>query len=64
MESKLSNFDVKITKHLSSIESNVAVLKGDIVNLRERQIESSNFTERLVACVDDVEKQLLEQGVK
>ena len=64
MESKLSNFNVKITKHLSLIESNVAVLKGDIVNLRERQIESSNFIERLVACVDDVEKQLLEQGVK
>ena len=53
-----------ITKHLSSIETNVAVLEGDIVDLQERQIESSSLTEGLVARVDDLEKQLLEQGNK
>ena len=33
MDSKLSNFDVKMMKHLSSIETNVAVLKSEIVDL-------------------------------
>ena len=64
MDSKLSNLDVKITKHLSSIEANVAVLKGEIVDLQERQVESSNITEDLVACVDGLEQQVLEQENK
>jgi len=64
MDSKLSNFDMKIAKHLSSIEANVAVLKGEIVDLRERQIESWNLAEGLVACVDDLEQQLFEHGNK
>ena len=64
MDSKLSNLDVKITKHLSSIEANVAVLKGEIVDLQERQVESSNITEDLVARVDGLEQQLLEQENK
>ena len=64
MDSKLSSLDVKITKHLSSIEANVAVLKGEIVDLQERQVESSNITEDLVARVDGLEQQVLEQENK
>ncbi len=64
LESKLSSLDMKITKHLSSIEANVAVLKSEIVDLQERHVDSSNITEDLVARVDDLEKQLLEQNDK
>ena len=38
VDSNLSNLDVKIMKHLSSIEANVTVLKGEIVDLREDKL--------------------------
>ena len=64
MDSNLLNFDMKITKHLSSIEANVAVLKSQIVDLRERQVNLLNLIEDLITRVDDLEQKVLEQGNK
>ncbi len=64
MDSKLSNLDMKLSKHVSSIEANVSVLKREILDLRERQVESSSITKDLVARFDGLEKQLIEQENK
>ena len=61
MDAKLSHLQVKIAKHLTSIEANFTVLKG---KREERQVESSNLTEGLIARADDLEQQLFDQGSK